>query len=272
MTQLPIPCAVLVLVRNAAATIGPCLEGLREFQRVIVLDGFSTDATREIAAGFSNVHIVDQDRAYLDENGMIKDFGAMRNVGLRHVTEEWFLYIDSDEILTPALIASIRTATASSDADAYEVFRRFVVDGHPILRSAVYPATHVRLARRSAIECFVKPIHERFKLASSARAAMLDGDLLIPLPSAKVLWPKYKRYLAIEADRSANMGLGAWVKWIFLRNVRSAMGVSARMALVWIMPGTGRRLPFAYEAQFVAYSLCMIVKTFPLGKRRHART
>lgn len=261
----PIPCSVLVMVRNAADSIGPCLESVRAFEHVIVLDGFSTDGTREIAAGFPNVEIVDQDPAHADADGKIVDFGAMRNVGLRVATLPWFLYVDADEVVTPALVASIRTATASSDADAYEVFRRFVVDGRLVRRSSQYPAVHVRLARRGVIESFVKPIHERLRLAPGARVRRLDGDLLIPLPPADRLRPKYRRYLELEARRAAALSVAGWLRWIFVWNIRSFSSYAVRLLGVWVTPGGGR-LPLAYELQFLAYPLRLIARTVPFRR------
>src|SRR3989338_5513637 len=94
-----IPCSVQVLTRNSEASIERCLESLQSFAEVIVLDGYSTDRTRAIAKRFQNVIVVDQDKSFLDGDGRITDFAAVRNAGLALAKELWFLYVDSDEIL-----------------------------------------------------------------------------------------------------------------------------------------------------------------------------
>src|SRR3989344_783750 len=146
-----IPCSVHVLTKNSEATIARCLESLQSFAEVVVVDGYSTDRTREIAQSVPHVTGVDQNRAFLDSEERVRDFAAVRNDALARVLLPWFLYVDSDEVLTPEFLSSVRTAVLSGSFDAYTAFRRFVVRDEPVMRSAAYPALHLRLARRSAI-------------------------------------------------------------------------------------------------------------------------
>lgn len=263
-----VPCSVLVLTRNAAGTLGACLESLRAFAEVVVLDGGSTDATREIAGRFPNVRILEQPKEHLDADGRIRDFAAVRNAGFAAAAQPWFLFVDSDEVLTPELLASIERAVKAGTHDAYDVHRRFVVDGERIDRAAAYPSLHVRLARRSATDGFGKPVHERFNLKQGASVGRLDGDLLIPLPPPRTLWPKYRRYLSIEAERAATMDFGGWLYWVLWRSLRSCASYAVRLLAVWALPGTGKRLPLSYEIQFLAYPFFLILETSPLHRLR----
>ncbi len=266
MTTIPIPCSVLVLTHNAGKTISACLEGLREFAQVIVLDGYSTDDSRSIASTFSNVAIHDQPREFLEPSGRIRDFASVRNAGLMLANQPWFLYVDSDETLTPEFLASIRDVLASGKHDAYTAFRRFVINGEKIERAAAYPALHVRLARRERIINFVKPIHERLDLVPGATVGHLAGDLLIPLSPPSELWPKYRRYLALEVERAARLPFGQWLYWVLLWNVRSFFGFALRLIALSVTPGRGKRLPLQYELQFLAYPLLLIVESSPLHR------
>lgn len=266
-----LPCSVLVLTRNAAGTLAACLEGMRSFADVIVLDGGSTDATREIAGRYSNVRLMEQPRASLDDDGRIRDFSAVRNVGFHAATQPWFLFIDADELLTPELVHSMERAMHAHEHDAYEVHRRFVIHGEIVRRAAAYPSLHVRLVRSNATTGFVKPVHERFDLAPGVSVGRLDGDLLIPLPSAEELWPKYRRYLSIEAHRTMTMGVGGWLYWVLWRSIRSCMSYAVRLLAVWVWPGAGKRLPLAYEWQFLAYPLLLIAETSPLHRIRYGQ-
>ena len=125
----PIPCSVLVLTRNAAGSLAACLEGLRGFAQVIVLDGGSTDRTRAVAQSYPNVVLRDQPKEHLDADGRIRDFAAVRNAGLEAATQPWLSFVDADEELTPELVDAIRAACASDAYDAYTVFRRFTIGG-----------------------------------------------------------------------------------------------------------------------------------------------
>ncbi len=261
-----IPCSVLVLTRNAAGTIIACLESLRSFAEVIVLDGGSTDATRDIAGRYPNVRMLEQPKEYLDADGRIRDFAAVRNVGFAAASQPWFLFVDADETLTPELLMSIERAVAAGTCDAYEVRRRFVIDGETVSRAAAYPSFHVRLVRTTATDGFGKPVHERFNLKPDATIGRLDGDLHIPLPAPSTLWPKYRRYLTIEAERAATMRMGDWLYWVLWRSLRSCVSYAIRLLVVWIVPGKGKRLPLAYEWQFLAYPLLLIAETSPLHR------
>uniref|UniRef100_UPI003F6A50B3 glycosyltransferase n=1 Tax=Helicobacter typhlonius TaxID=76936 RepID=UPI003F6A50B3 len=48
-----LPISVTILVKNAQDTIKECLESLKNFDEIILLDNGSTDKTLEIARNFS---------------------------------------------------------------------------------------------------------------------------------------------------------------------------------------------------------------------------
>jgi glycosyltransferase involved in cell wall biosynthesis len=263
----PIPCSVQVLVRNVGPTIDACLGSLRDFAEVIVQDGRSADGTREAAAHYQNVTIMDQNPAFLDANGRIVDFAAMRNESIRAATHDWVFVIDGDEAVTPAQVAEVRAIVEKNRPGVFVAFRRFVVGGVPVAWSAVYPALQIRLFHRSLTEGYVKPIHERLKLRVGVSTEMLQEELPVPLPPAEALRAKYRRYLLMEAKRASAIGFGGWTYWVLFRNTRSVAGMLARLAWIWLVPRRGKRLPLAYEGQFVAHSLKTIVYTFPPFRR-----
>ena len=49
--QSPVPVSILILTLNEESNIGACLDRLRDFDDVVVLDSGSTDRTAEIARG-----------------------------------------------------------------------------------------------------------------------------------------------------------------------------------------------------------------------------
>jgi len=87
---------VVVLTKNSAHKLRNCLASIYEnvpIKNLIVIDGFSTDGTLKILEGFNKVYgnitlfQVDGSRA------------KARTEGIRHVTTEWFLFVDSDVVL-----------------------------------------------------------------------------------------------------------------------------------------------------------------------------
>lgn len=263
MTTALIPCSVQVLVRNVGGSIDACLQSLAAFDEVIVQDGYSTDGTREKARAYSNVTMMDQNRAYLDADGRIVDFSSLRNESIRAARHDWVFVIDGDEAVTPAQVEEVRAIVEHNVPGVYQAFRRFVVNGVPIQWSITYPALQIRLFHRSLTDGYVKPIHERLALMPGVTTQMLREELPIPLPPAAALRPKYYRYLLMEVQRANALRFGGWLKWVLWRNLRTTAGLTARLLWIWLLPRRGKRLPLSYEVQFIAQSLRTIGYSIP---------
>jgi hypothetical protein len=267
MSANPIPCSVQVLVRNGMPNIQHCLETLADFDEVIVQDGQSTDGTREVAAKFPNVRILNQDPAFIGSDGRIIDFSGMRNASIAAAKHDWVLVVDADEGIREDLRDEVRSIVEAGTPGVYQAFRRFYVHGEKIERCAGYPAYQIRLFHRGLIEGYRKPIHERIALKPGVSMQILRSELPVPLPPAQELNAKYDRYLRMEVKRLGVMPWGQWLRWILFRNLRSAVGLFVLVVLTWVIPGRGKRMPFAYDWQAIRQSLRTIVATFPLRKR-----
>lgn len=92
--------ALVMIVRDEAATLARCLESARGLvDEIVVLDTGSSDATVEIARGFG---------AQVHHFTWCDDFAAARNAALDHASSAWNLVLDADEWLagaTPEAIA-----------------------------------------------------------------------------------------------------------------------------------------------------------------------
>ena len=99
-------CSVEILTLNSEKTLERCLESVKDFAEIIVLDGNSTDNTRDIAARYGAKIYPQYDT---DERAVrITNFADIRNKGFRRATCDWFMFIDSDEYLSPELAREIR--------------------------------------------------------------------------------------------------------------------------------------------------------------------
>jgi hypothetical protein len=263
MSAHKIPCTVQVLTRNNAEGIKKCLDSLTMFAEVIVQDGFSTDGTREAAASYPNVRLMDQNKTYLNDQGRITDFGAMRNESIRVAAHDWIFVVDGDEYVDPQLINEVAEIVGRDNPAVYQAFRRFYIDSEPVMHCSGYPALQIRLFHRTLTEGYVKKVHERLLLNPGVQTLMLKTELPVPLPPAHTLQAKYDRYLAIEVERQGVMAWGKWIKWILLRNLRSAIGLTLRVALIWIIPRKGKKMPLSHEFAYIRHSLRVIAHTFP---------
>jgi glycosyltransferase involved in cell wall biosynthesis len=96
--------SALVIARNEAERLGPCLERLGFADEIVVLLDRTTDASAAVVRAY---------RARVVE-GAWPDEPARRNAGIGQCTGDWVLEVDCDEWVTPALAAEIRAALATA--------------------------------------------------------------------------------------------------------------------------------------------------------------
>ena len=108
---VPIPVSVIVMTRNEAANIAACLDSVRDFSEVFVVDSASSDGTPELAAA-AGARVVP-----FHWNGRYpkKKQWCLDTLPFRH---DWVLYLDADERLTPEATAEIAALMAAGPAHA----------------------------------------------------------------------------------------------------------------------------------------------------------
>ncbi|MSR67225.1 glycosyltransferase family 2 protein [Candidatus Peribacteria bacterium] len=268
MSDALIPCTVQVLTHNNASTIRRNLDSLREFGEVIVQDGYSTDGTREIAREYPNVRLLDQDRRFLGGDGYINDFSSMRNLSIFAAKYDWIFPEDADEYLSPEVIKEIRSIVECGVPGVYQAFRRFFINGEPVMHSSGYPAMQIRLFHRlCTVTGYRKPVHELLTLQPNVLVRMLRHELPLPLPPAESLHRKYRRYLDMEAKRHQGITFLQWLSSVVRRSIRTMTYISLRTLWIRITPRSGKRMPIAYEWQAIEYSFLLMILTFPLFNR-----
>jgi glycosyltransferase involved in cell wall biosynthesis len=107
-----IPVSVVVPVKNEEANLAKCLDALRRFTEVIVVDSMSTDATASIARSYGARVLQFQ------WSGM---FPKKRNwVLLNHkLANAWVLFLDADEIVDTAFCDALVAAISDTPHDGF---------------------------------------------------------------------------------------------------------------------------------------------------------
>lgn len=103
----------VVLARNEEKSIKTALESLHFCSEVLVIDDGSTDNTIKYAKELG---------ATIIKLPVSKSFANARNTAMKHATNDWILYIDADEQVTPELATEIQMC--KGDKDAYLIPRR----------------------------------------------------------------------------------------------------------------------------------------------------
>jgi glycosyltransferase involved in cell wall biosynthesis len=98
-TVTSLPVSVVVIARNAAATIGQCLASVQRNRpaEIVVIDGGSTDGTPDISRRFGA-------RVYPDR-GRGKSFA--RQLGAEEAKGEYLAYVDADVTLEDGALAAM---------------------------------------------------------------------------------------------------------------------------------------------------------------------
>lgn len=108
------PISVVMIAKNAEQHINACLKALTDFSEVIVYLNNSQDKTEEIAKAYANVKIV---------HGEFTGFGTTKQRAVSHAKHDWVLSIDSDEVLSNALIEEIKHKQLN-DTSVYSILRK----------------------------------------------------------------------------------------------------------------------------------------------------
>lgn len=82
---------VAIIAKNEEARIARCLESVKWADEIVVVDGFSTDKTADIARSFG---------AKVVPHRFTGAFADERNAGMENASNDWVLHLDADEIVT----------------------------------------------------------------------------------------------------------------------------------------------------------------------------
>lgn len=240
-----IPCSVEILTRNSALTLERCLESVKDFAEIIVLDGNSTDGTLEIARRYG-CEIYKQYET--DEpNVAIKDYSEVRNKGLRIATYDWFMYIDSDEYLSREAAEEIRSIVGSVNPPVHVFWqpRKYVLEGKIVDCTTTYPNRQIRLFHRQYADGFIKPIHERIKMRPGAKIGWLKGIEYLPVDSLAMLDARWRRYIGKELEMYKNAPYKKVIK------IAARQGGLFLLYFMRYLKNLffcrGQRMPFLYE-------------------------
>lgn len=252
-----IPCTVEVLTLNSAATLPRLLDSIKDFAEIIILDGGSTDGTIDIAASYG-AKIMAQSEGQ-KQNSFIGDFAAVRNRGLSAASYPWFLFVDSDEYLSPEAVAEIGEIIKSNNPEcaAYEVPRKYIMGGGVIEYSITYPALQMRFFRRDSAAKFIKPVHERIELRPGVKICRLKNPIYVP-QSGEFFPKKWFRYMEIESVKYKNFSIGKCLA-ITGRRIAVSLLYLWRYFLLLLL-NRRPRAPWRHEVSYIVYNFAHINK------------
>lgn len=143
----------VVVARDAAALIGPCLASLRGLDALLVIDNRSTDATAAVARAHG-ARVVPC---------AVDDMGQLRAFAQAQVDAAWVVMLDADERLPAEGVAQVRAAVqaASPEIAAFAVPIQTFLGDRWLRWGGYYPAARPRVFRVAATRWPPARVHER---------------------------------------------------------------------------------------------------------------
>lgn len=178
----------VILTFNESRNIRRTLEALESFNRIIVVDSFSTDDTKVILDEFDNVRFYQR---------RFDDHASQWNYGLRLAKSDWVLTLDADYVVTTELLEEIKNLDVRSFSGFSTRFEYFVY-GEPLYAS-ILPGRITLFNRREA--CYFLEGHtQRLRIngAIGSLAGKIRHDDRKPL--TRWLWAQ-DRYSQLEMTK-----------------------------------------------------------------------
>ena len=146
----------IILTKNNQASIRSCLKSLDFADKLIVVDSGSTDQTINIVNQFNTklIHIAEKDFNY----------SKARNLGLQDTKTDWIFYLDSDEVVSPALKRTIQTilkASPQSQPSAFKIHRHNYILGRLMKHGGWQKDYLQRLFQTKKLKKWLGPVHEK---------------------------------------------------------------------------------------------------------------
>ncbi|MBU6382942.1 MAG: glycosyltransferase family 2 protein [Verrucomicrobia bacterium] len=181
--------SVCILTKNASATLRETLESVRIFDEVIVLDNGSTDDTLQIAEGFPNVKV---------HTFPFIGFGPLRNEAAQFAKNDWILVLDSDEVLSPELMAELK-GLQLNPTQTYSVPRHNYYNNKRIKGCGWGSEQIARLYHRQFAKYSPSQVHERLE---ATHVTPLKSPILhTPYRSTADFLAKMQQYSTLFAEQ-----------------------------------------------------------------------
>jgi glycosyltransferase involved in cell wall biosynthesis len=202
------PLSAVLITRNAASVLEPCLESLAFADEIVVVDSASTDATAELARS-RGARLVQKEWL---------GFGRQKQFAVEQAAHDWVLCLDADERVSPQLAASIQAALAAPAAPVYRMPRRNRFLGRWLAHGEGYPDWSPRLFNRLNARWSDDLVHE--KVLYAVTPGTLQGDLLHDSSDDLTAYlERQNRYTTLAARQAYELGRSAGVAHLLLSPV-----------------------------------------------------
>jgi len=202
------PLSAVLITRNAAAILEPCLESLAFADEIVVVDSGSNDGTAELAKKRGARVVAKEWLGY----------GRQKQFAVEQAKNDWVLCVDADERVSPELAASIRAALAAPESPVYRMARRNRFLGRWLSHGEGYPDWSPRLFNRQNARWSDDLVHE--KVLYAVTPGTLEGDLMHDSSDDLAAYlERQNRYTTLAARQAYEQGRSGGYLHLFLSPV-----------------------------------------------------
>lgn len=161
--------SVVIITLNEERKIERCILSVKDIaDEIIVVDSFSTDATREICLKHRVKFSQHKFEGYIEQ----------KRYAIAQASNDYILSIDADEALDEKLKAAILEVKNNWTHDGYSFNRLNSYCGQWIRHGGWYPDRKIRLFDRRKATVKGRNPHDEFVLNAGASLMHIKGDLL----------------------------------------------------------------------------------------------
>jgi glycosyltransferase involved in cell wall biosynthesis len=181
----------IVITHNEERNIRECLESIKWLDEIIVIDSCSEDNTLQISKEYTDkIYPVD-----------IANVTEKRKFSMGKVKNEWVLFLDADERITPELKDEIIGLRPVQDEDitGYYINRKNFYLGKWIKHCGLYPDFHLRLFKKDYGVITNRLVHEAVEVEGKT-GRLKNCFYHYSYPDLTVLLDKINYYSTLEAE------------------------------------------------------------------------
>lgn len=161
--------SVVIITKNEEQKLSRCLLSVKEVaDEILVVDSYSTDATKEVAQKFNARFIQHPFEGHIQQ----------KNYALQQATHPWVLSLDADEALDDTLRTEVRKVKENPHFQAYQIDRLNNYCGKWIRHGTWYPDRRIRLVNKNFATWGGRNPHDKLIPSPEASIGNLKGNIL----------------------------------------------------------------------------------------------
>lgn len=180
----------IVLCKDSAPTLSRTLASLSFCDRLVVCDDGSSDDSIKIARN-SGAQILVLSKT--------NSFSQKRNEAMQKVSSDWYLFIDSDEVLETTLATQIKIAISREGFTGFFIKRRDIFLGK-LLRFGETGNTKLLRLVKAGSGKWERMVHEVFIPSGKAATIHMGKIIHHPHPSLSDFFESLNHYTDLEVE------------------------------------------------------------------------